>query len=183
MLLTYKEKCSIAGSTSEQKTRQLWFKGLMTSHTRLFTTGIKKDKIRQFLIFNGTKKGKLQVFVWSQDRVNNALLHYNVIAQCCEHTFMVSVMDFGRNRLKPTSFSKYSKLDFLSKATCGISLKKRLKQIYTGDKAITLQWTTSNISLLAYYSNQLSFITNDVLWKIIWYICMQTNLLYTDYTN
>lgn len=42
--------------------------------------------------------------------------------------------DFGRNRLKPISFSKYSKLDFLSKATCGMSLKNRLKSYKTNMK-------------------------------------------------
>lgn len=42
-------------------------------------------------------------------------------------TFIESITDLGRNLLKPISFSKYSKLDFLSKATCGMSLKNRLQ--------------------------------------------------------
>ena len=37
------------------------------------------------------------------------------------------MIDLGRKRLSPISFSRYSMFDFLSKATCCISLKKRLK--------------------------------------------------------
>jgi len=46
--------------------------------------------------------------------------------QTLELTFIESITFLGRNLFRPTSLSKYSKLDFLSKATCGMSLKKRL---------------------------------------------------------
>lgn len=88
------------------------------------------------------------------------------IKQQAELTFIESVTDFGRNRLKPISFSKYSKLDFLSKATCGMSLKNRLKSYKTNMKpwfivvylavhvpvTITLLDNTTKIHLLWTYN-------------------------------
>ena len=51
------------------------------------------------------------------------------VKTCMTLTFIESITDFGRKRFKPLSLSNSSKFDFLSKATWGMSLKKRLKKM------------------------------------------------------